>query len=632
VGRSILLAIFFVVSSVQQIMFNQNAEYAFNLPCRRLAAVAPASQSNDTSKSAGSSSFDEEDSGDYLDNASSSTSHRFMVGTAFPSVSKLSYNEPADGTGNNNNLSIIEEDDENRTNRVYLMQYHEDSNELSLETSFVHPMGEIWSMACHPKKADWVATCGGGAVFSPVGEEKKDNDRLAHFQTTLWKIPDSSADDDDGDNFNGAAITKNNSADSDDFWSENNTNNQGSNRKRTTSAASGVSTSAKLEPVLTIPHGQNLSSTSGWEQRVGQILWNPLLHPNSSSGDPLVDLAETSSHEGGGNIITVGWDARSPITLWDISSMSEAKEVWSTKPEVETTSFRRGRGRLDRFSGLNSALPRRASWDPHDGSHILATAGADVVAYDMRCPPREVGVIRSAHRYGVTDVCHNHLQSNVVVTSGMDGIVKFFDLRMHLSQRPSSAYLDTSIDTKGGEVDKYIPPPLLKVIRGGHSHWAIRASYNPFYDQLVLSGGADAITNLWRISSCSSAPLLDLGGEEDEEVMNESYFESYDEEGDDDDGAANVEEGNEDEDMWNKENDQTTHSDEDDNSAKKRKNKSPANESNASDIRVTRFECSDVTTDLTWSASDPWVYATLSCDGGLVVHHVPSKEKYKILL
>jgi hypothetical protein len=125
---------------------------------------------------------------------------------------------------------------------------------------------------------------------------------------------------------------------------------------------------------------------------------------------------------------------------------------------------------------------------------------------------------------------------------------------------------------------------------------------------------------------------LDLGGEEDEEVMNESYFESYDEEGDDDDGAANVEEGNEDEDMWNKENDQTTHSDEDDNSAKKRKNKSPANESNASDIRVTRFECSDVTTDLTWSASDPWVYATLSCDGGLVVHHVPSKEKYKILL
>ena len=616
-------------------MFNQNAEYAFNLPCRRLAAVAPSSQNN-ASKSAGSS-FDEEDSGGYFDSsASSSTSHRFLVGTAFPSVSKLSESNEADGDGNNitHNLSIIEEDDENRTNRVYLMQYHEDSNELSLETSFVHPMGEIWSMACHPKKADWVATCGGGAVFSPMGEEKKENDRLAHFQTTLWKTPDSSAadDNDDDDDFNGTSISKNNSADSDDFWSENNINNQESNRNRTVSAASGVSTSAKLEPVLTIPHGQNLSSTSGWEQRVGQILWNPLLHPNSSSGDALMDLAETSSHVGGGNIITVGWDARSPITLWDISSMSEAKEVWSTKPENETPSFRRGRGRLDRLSGLNSALPRRASWDPHEGSHILATAGVDVVAYDMRCPPREVGVIRSAHRYGVTDVCHNHLQSNVVITSGMDGVVKFFDLRMHLSQRSSGAYLDTSMDTTV-EVDRYTPPPLLKAVRGGHSHWAIRAACNPFYDQLILSGGTDAIANLWRVSSCSSAPLLDLGGEEDDDAMNESYFdETYGEEGDGDDAAANVEEGNEEEeDVWNNDNDQTTHSDEEDEGDNKLKSKSSANESNA-DIRVTRFECSDVTADLTWSASDPWVYATLSCDGGLVVHHVPSKEKYKILL
>ena len=93
------------------------------------------------------------------------------------------------------------------------------------------------------------------------------------------------------------------------------------------------------------------------------------------------------------------------------------------------------------------------------------------------------------------------------------------------------------------------------------------------------------------------------------------------------------EEGNEEEDdMWKKENDQTTHSDEEEDGSDKLKNKSSTNESSAPDIKVTRFECSDVTTDITWSASDPWVYATLSCDGGLVVHHVPRKEKYKILL
>ena len=604
-------------------MFNQSAEYPFNLPCRRLAAVSTSAQSN-TPKSVGSSFDEDNESVDYLDNVSSSTCHRFLVGTAFPSVSKLN-DEDDDG----NNISIIEEDDENRTNRVFLMQYHEDSNELSLETSFLHPTGEIWSMSCHPKKPDWLVTCGGGAVFSPLGEEKKDNDRVAHFQTTLWKTPDSSSVDDD-DEFNVAAVSKNSPADSDDFWSENN-NNLESNRSRTASTASEMA--AKLEPVLTIPHGQNLSSSSGWEHRVGQILWNPLLYPNSSSGDPLVDLAETSSHEGGGNIVTVGWDARSPITLWDISDMSEAKEVWSTDPVNNTPSFRRGRGRADRFSGLNSSLPRRASWDPHEVNHILATAGVDVVGYDMRCPPREVGVIRSAHRYGVTDVCHNPLQPNVVITSGMDGVVKFFDLRMHLSRRSISTYLDDTINDSVG-LDKYSPPPLLKAVRGGHSHWTTRAACNPSYDQLILSGGTDAITNLWRISSCSSAPLLDLGGEEDDDVMNESYFDENDVEELGGDGVTNDEEGHdEEEDMWGKENDKSTHSDDDDKVAgdDNFKSKLSANESNA-DIRVKRFECSDVTTDLTWSASDPWIYATLSCDGGFVVHHVPSKEKYKILL
>ena len=63
------------------------------------------------------------------------------------------------------------------------------------------------------------------------------------------------------------------------------------------------------------------------------------------------------------------------------------------------------------------------------------------------------------------------------------------------------------------------------------------------------------------------------------------------------------------------------------------KGKSSSNNgSNAADIRVTRFECSDATADVAWSLSDPWVYATLSYDGAIVVHHVPSKEKYKILL
>ena len=61
--------------------------------------------------------------------------------------------------------------------------------------------------------------------------------------------------------------------------------------------------------------------------------------------------------------------------------------------------------------------------------------------------------------------------------------------------------------------------------------------------------------------------------------------------------------------------------------------KSPTKSSSYSHARrVSRCECADGTADIACSTTDPWVYSTLSHDGVVVVHHVPSKEKYKILL
>jgi WD40 repeat protein len=209
----------------------------------------------------------------------------------------------------------------------------------------------------------------------------------------------------------------------------------------------------------------------------------------------------------------------------------------------------------------------------------------------------------------------------------MDGVVKFWDLRMHISSYGGG----NDKDDAAAFPPSFAPPSLLKAVRGGHSHWTTRAMYNPFHDQLVLSGGSDGIANLWRISSCSSAPLLELNGD-DEDDGNSSvgggggHSDMEDGKGDDaanddeDDARANY--------IWAPKGD-----DGDDESEKEDKSKSPKNdESTAQDVRVTRFECSDVTADLAWSAADPWVYATLSHDGAIVVHHVPSKEKYKILL
>lgn len=113
--------------------------------------------------------------------------------------------------------------------------------------------------------------------------------------------------------------------------------------------------------------------------------------------------------------------------------------------------------------------------------------------------------------------------------------------------------------------------PLL-VSRGGHSHWVSNVKYNPSHDQLVLTAGTDSISNLWRVSTISSAPLLAMDDEE--------------------------ENGSE----------------------------------TAPNIRVKRHEHSESIYSSCWGVADPWVYASLSYDGKVVVNQVPSKEKYKILL
>jgi WD40 repeat protein len=114
--------------------------------------------------------------------------------------------------------------------------------------------------------------------------------------------------------------------------------------------------------------------------------------------------------------------------------------------------------------------------------------------------------------------------------------------------------------------------PLL-VARGGHSHYVSNVKYNPFHDQLVVSTGTDSIVDLWRVSTISSAPLLTL----DEENPEKS-------------------------------------------------------ETSASNVRVARYEHADSVYGMTWSAADAWVYVTVGYDGKVALNHVPSKEKYKILL
>ena len=117
--------------------------------------------------------------------------------------------------------------------------------------------------------------------------------------------------------------------------------------------------------------------------------------------------------------------------------------------------------------------------------------------------------------------------------------------------------------------------PVLTA-RGGHSHWICRVQYNPFHDPLVLTTGTDGVANLWRWSTVSSAPLLvSRGG-----------------------GGDDPHEG----------------------------------DSAAPNVRVARYEHGDSCYAAAWGATDAWIYLTVGYDGKVVLQHVPSKEKYKILL
>ena len=52
----------------------------------------------------------------------------------------------------------------------------------------------------------------------------------------------------------------------------------------------------------------------------------------------------------------------------------------------------------------------------------------------------------------------------------------------------------------------------------------------------------------------------------------------------------------------------------------------------ADGVIATYEEHEDSVYAVEWSSADPWVFASLSYDGRLVINRVPRTEKYKILL
>ena len=236
-----------------------------------------------------------------------------------------------------------------------------------------------------------------------------------------------------------------------------------------------------------------------------------------------------------------------------------------------------GGGALGAGAGFASHVGGVA-WDPHHASEVAVAVDGAVQCWDLRAAERprclEHAVAGAAAGAGgaVRALSYNPNRPWVLASGGDDHRVKCWDLRRAAAP--------------------------LKVLEG-HTHWVTSLAFNPFHDQLLVSASTDAAVNLWRVSSISSAPLLELdaGDGEAEDAAAAAAAAAA--------GGAGTTEG-------------------------VAARSEPRLAADAA-IRV-QHEHSDAVHAVAWSASSAWLYASLDYSGKAVVSQVPSTEKYKILL
>lgn len=112
-------------------------------------------------------------------------------------------------------------------------------------------------------------------------------------------------------------------------------------------------------------------------------------------------------------------------------------------------------------------------------------------------------------------------------------------------------------------------------VRNDHSHWIWSVRYNQYHDQLLLSSSSDGHVVLSSMASISSEPQGHLIDDDDDDAEAEPTLE---------------------------------------------------------DGKIRTFDDhEDSVYSVEWSATDPWIFASLSYDGRLVINQVPRNIKFRIL-
>eukprot|EP00551_Chaetoceros_affinis_P006052 CAMPEP_0203667284 /NCGR_PEP_ID=MMETSP0090-20130426/4156_1 /ASSEMBLY_ACC=CAM_ASM_001088 /TAXON_ID=426623 /ORGANISM="Chaetoceros affinis, Strain CCMP159" /LENGTH=547 /DNA_ID=CAMNT_0050531403 /DNA_START=152 /DNA_END=1792 /DNA_ORIENTATION=- len=520
--------------------------------------------------------------------------HRFLVGTC--------------ALSSNNNTSSSS----SSSNNLYLLRYHEEMNELAVDAQLDFggdtnlngagdmdddyfggegnhsningsgDSGEIWCLSSCPMDKTLLVCCIGNANKYGNGPSS---------ETALWRIPERAMKEDEIDYYQDGM------EDSAAAAASGNTTGGGVGGGGSSNSFDRNYSSDMNERMekIDILHSQGDTSTGAnntFKGRVSDMRWNPdYLPQNDGTGGS------------GAHFLTVDHTVNGcpTMTTWDIgsSSVRSINHICISKNE----SLAAG--------AIVVPYPPKASWDPHNTNLCAVTAGLNVGIVDIRTGGVVSG-LKQCHKFGVTDLDHNPNKPNVLSTCGQDSLVKFWDLRYTSTSSLTSStssfddYNENSrINSPSALTSSWTKQHPLRILRGGHTHWSTRVKYNSFHDQLLLSGGTDGMVNLWRVSSISSAPLLDLGSTADDSIGlgPENDF-----------GIVTSLSGFGDEDDQEKFRAALNGGDEDDasfsgNVYNSKNNNSFSDETdggNAPDVRVTKMEMREAVYDLAWSAADPW--------------------------
>lgn len=247
---------------------------------------------------------------------------------------------------------------------------------------------------------------------------------------------------------------------------------------------------------------------------------------------------------------------------------------------------------------------KSVTWHPTgDTSTLVGLTESHIVLWDLDTASSRVKMTNSAGLEGkgqprLTACSWNPHHNCTQIATANDTCIRGWDIRSmqqcysienahgqlvrDLDFNPNKQYYLVSCgdDCKVKFWDIRSPTEPLKVL-SDHSHWVWSVRYNHFHDQLVLSSSSDSRVILNNVVSLSSEPyghLVENDEDSDEEQENREVPPPVD------------------------------------------------------SVIATYEEHEDSVYAVDWSSADPWVFASLSYDGRLVINRVPRAEKYKILL